>query len=277
MDLPLLPRIRYHFSKTAVRAPLSWWRHRGLRERDVLLASYPRSGNTWLRFLLFELITGRPAQFGEIDARDSPTGQLGDHPHMPRVLPTGGRVIKTHEPCRPAYRRAVYLVRDPRAVLLSEYRFLRWRGFFHGDLAAFVPRFVAGTVNAYGSWRDHVASWLDGRLAGSDDLLVVRFEDLRSATETCLRRIVDYLDLTVDDEALGRAIEDNTVARLREREDRARDTVYKHTDRRFRFINQGRVAGWREELDPAAAHGVATSWPEMLQRFGYPLDGEADG
>ncbi|MEX2446142.1 MAG: hypothetical protein WD734_02295, partial [Dehalococcoidia bacterium] len=45
------------------RSPLRWllkiqWDHRGLRPADVFVASYPRSGSSWLRFLLYEMTAG---------------------------------------------------------------------------------------------------------------------------------------------------------------------------------------------------------------------------
>lgn len=265
----MLRRLRHRLSKTCLRVPLMWLRHRGLTRRDVFLASYPRSGNTWLRFLLFEAVSGRAAQFGEIDEKSSPAGHLGDHSHMPEVLPGGGRLIKTHEAYRREYRKAVYLVRDPRDVILSEHRFVRWRGYYDRELPEFVPVFLRGEVNGFGSWRDHVASWLESDLAARGDLLIIRFEDLRADTEEWLRRIVGFLGLEVSGERLREIIHDNSIARMREREDQARATVYKDTDRRFRFVNQGAVAGWRSKLAPEVAERIETTWRQTLDRLGY--------
>src|SRR6266851_1462404 len=58
-----LQRIRYKIMRTKVRAPLIWIRHRGLNSSDVFLASYPKSGSTWLRFQLFEILTSLSAGF----------------------------------------------------------------------------------------------------------------------------------------------------------------------------------------------------------------------
>ncbi|HKS75489.1 MAG TPA: hypothetical protein VJQ82_19930, partial [Terriglobales bacterium] len=57
--MPSFRQIRYGVAKSKLRAPLVWLRHRGLGPRDTFVASYPRSGSTWLRFQLFELLTRR--------------------------------------------------------------------------------------------------------------------------------------------------------------------------------------------------------------------------
>src|SRR5579863_5796840 len=110
-------RLRHRITSTSVRNPVVWWRHRGLAPADVMLGSYPRSGSTWLRFVLYEILTGESSSFDKVNAG---LRGIGDYQHGPGLLPGGGRFIGTHESYRPAYRRAVYLVRDVRDVALSE-------------------------------------------------------------------------------------------------------------------------------------------------------------
>ncbi len=213
-----------------------------------MLASYPRSGNTWLRFLLYQLLVGRPASFAELDAPDSVSGHVEVAAAVPPSLPEGGRLLKTHEPIRPEYRRAVLLLRDVRAVAVSEYKFLRWRGFYRGEMDEFLDDFVAGRVNPYGTWSDHYASWRESTLAARGDLLVVRYEELREDPVKELGCIVDFLGLSVTEARLREVIDDNSVERLREREDSERDSFHRGADRDFRFVNRGRARGWRETL-----------------------------
>ena len=46
---------------------------------------------------------------------------MGTHRPMKPVLPNGGRLIKTHEQYRSQYKRAIYLMRDLRDVMLSNW------------------------------------------------------------------------------------------------------------------------------------------------------------
>jgi hypothetical protein len=49
-----------------LRAPLAWLRNLGIDSHDVFLASYPRSGNTMLRFMLAEALSSVPSSFETI-------------------------------------------------------------------------------------------------------------------------------------------------------------------------------------------------------------------
>src|ERR671924_2206755 len=99
--------------RAAVRRPAPGPAARGLtvRRSDVFLVSYPRSGNTWLRFLLANAL--RPAEaatfatFGEVvpDIYDETDRELRRRP-SPRVL-------KSHEPFDRRYRRWARLRRAP--------------------------------------------------------------------------------------------------------------------------------------------------------------------
>src|SRR5205085_11792879 len=134
---------------------------------DVFLVSYPRSGNTWLRFLLANAL--RPAEpatfatFGEVvpDIYDETDRELRRRP-SPRVL-------KSHEPYDERYRRVVYLVRHPADVAVSYYHYLiKMRQIPPGyEVARFVASFVRGRLDDFGTWGQHVSGWLDGREAGS--------------------------------------------------------------------------------------------------------------
>src|SRR5256886_16759673 len=111
-------KIRRKASKTYLRAPLIWLRHRGIDRNDVMVASYPRSGNTWLRFLLTKVLTGKSAAFDNVN---NVIAEIGIHHEALMLLPGKGRLIKTHELYNPAYPRAIYLIRDVRDSLLSQY------------------------------------------------------------------------------------------------------------------------------------------------------------
>ena len=83
-----LKELRYKASRTKLRAPKAWWEHRGLNDKDVLFASFERSGNTWLRFVLMEILTKGDAGFLNVN---QVLPEMGTHREMKPVLPNGGR------------------------------------------------------------------------------------------------------------------------------------------------------------------------------------------
>src|SRR5467141_466425 len=88
---------------------------------DVFLVSYPKSGNTWTRFLVANLV------YPEKNPDFSNINELIPDPEAmhKRDLERAARprLIKSHQYFDPRYPKVIYIVRDPRDVVLSEYYF----------------------------------------------------------------------------------------------------------------------------------------------------------
>jgi hypothetical protein len=259
-------RSGFELSKTSLRIPLVWIRHRALRSTDVFLGAYPRSGSTWTRFVLYEILTGREAGFKEVNATLRGVGSLDRG--VP-LLPGAGRLLGTHERYRAEYKRAIYLVRDGRDVLLSEYSYLRALGFFHGDFDSFIAGFLGhkGRVNGFGPWQRHVTSWLNSAVAQTPDFLFIRFEDLRSKPEDWFARIADFLGVNATPHTIKRALANNSLARMREKESAAPQLP----PGKDSFVRSGSIQGWRERLSQEQLAFFERYAEESLQRVGYPL------
>jgi hypothetical protein len=264
--MPLLRKIRHQLAKSPVRAPLVWVRHQSLKDSDVFFASYPRSGSTWLRFLLFDALVGEPSGFSNVNYA-IPDVKLRKH-GLP-LMPGGGRLIKTHEVFHPEYRKAVYLVRDPRDVALSEYAYQTALGLVNSELDDYLQKFLTQGVNPFASWRAHIDSWMSAPL-GQGQLLIIRFEDLRADAFATLVQIVQFLALTPDEARIRAAVANNTVEKMRAKE---KETPQR-ASARGRFIRSGSAGGWRGTLTPAQTQLFRQHAGDSLSRLGYSLDAE---
>jgi Sulfotransferase domain len=263
--MSLVRRLRHEITKSPLRPPLVWWRHRGLRKNDVLLASYPRSGNTWLRFLLYELVRGSAADFLTVTGGIPDIGKEAGVP----LVEEGGRLLKTHEAYRPNYGKAIYLVRDPRDVVISEFEYQRFQDVFPGTFEEFLLAFLAGRVNGYGAWHRHVDRWLDAAESNRVLLLLVKYEDLKKATEATLHAILGFLGVARDDDALRRAVFNNSIERMREKEDLVRDTHFRGSRRDQRFVRMGETGGWKSVLSDEHARRIQAEMGPTMARVGY--------
>ena len=80
-------KLRYALARTPVRSFVVALRHLGLRRDDAFLSAYPRSGSTWVKFLLYEGLTGQAAGF-EVSSNAIP--HIGRHRRAPTLLGDGG-------------------------------------------------------------------------------------------------------------------------------------------------------------------------------------------
>jgi len=253
-----------------VRRLLQWVGHqrlvlrvrtRYLTPQDALLASYPRSGSTWMRFLLYESLTGQSAEF---DAVNTHTGR-----NARRVLPGGGRVVGTHDRYSHGDRKVVYLVRDPRSVVISEFK-LELRQGSERSFDEFFSAFLDGSTNPFGSWTDHVQYWMTSMPARRGHLHLVKFEELRSNPEDTLAGVAGFLGASLDRPRIEAVVRNNSVERMREKEDVApRETFTRARSRDIRFVNEGATQGWQEVLTPAQADLLLEHTQASRELLGY--------
>jgi hypothetical protein len=213
------------------------------RPDDVFVATYPRSGTTWMQFLLHLLV--RPeVEFRHInDACPWVERSLAIGSVEPRALARlpSPRIFKTHllRQWLPAQGRFVVIVRDPADVAVSYYELYRAYLGFGGSLDEFLERFVAGRVQ-YGSWWAHVRSW--ERHAGDHDVLLLRYEALRADPAEQLRRVAAFAGLPDDPARIAAAVEGASLSRMKaleERFDHATSLLLERGVRPRSFIGRG--------------------------------------
>ena len=269
-----LKRARFKILQTPLRSPVLWWRHRGLKASDVFLGTFPRSGTHWLRFQLTEILSGKPVDFDRVDSMF-----IGSQSGAPGLLNGGGKLINTHERYRRNYRKAIYLARDIRDVAISLYSYQTGqagKGFYHiprnvKNFDDYLPLFLEGRLTHFGPWHDHVNCWLDSPIAKSGNLLVLRFEDLRRDPVTELTRAVNFLGQPVDPALIERAVANNTVEKMREKEDHSQ-VLSRFFKQENRFVRQGSAGGWRAKLTAAQLELINRCAGKTLERMGYPTE-----
>ena len=241
-------------------------------EDDTFLVSYPKSGNTWVRFLLANLLhPNETVGFANIN-RLLPAPGVSTMRFM-KSLPRP-RILKSHEPFDVRFRRVIYLVRDPRDVAVSEYHFDLKKRYIDSDLSLeqFVKRFLEGRTSDYGSWWEHAASWIAAR-QNSSAFLLVRYEDLLSDSVPELAKIADFLGIEADTERLETAIDRSHADRMRKLEQQQSDkwTGTKNTRKEIPFVRSASAGGWKNALPPHSVEEIETAWFPLMNLLRYEL------
>jgi hypothetical protein len=238
---------------------------------DVFLTSYPRSGNTWMRFLVGNLVhQSEPVTFLNLE-RLLPDMYIHSDREM-RNLPRP-RVIKSHECFDPRYQRIVYIVRDPRDVAVSNYYWELKKGSFPDGfpMQEFVPRWIASQYwRRLGNWGDHVTSWLSTRRHHADFVLL-RYEDLKRQPAQELAKVATLLRIDPTPERLERAIALSSAERMRELESKQGDkwlqTKYTRQDKPF--VGKASQGGWKSVLPPESVALIESTWSNLMDELGY--------
>lgn len=223
------------------------------------VASYPRSGNTFLRILLRRVYELETAVVYDVDGvaerigkalvgyrdRTADYDELRDSPEL--------HLVKTHNQRRPPVQQgdpAIYLVRDGRDSIVS-YARLRAEesgGRFEDEVRTAILRPAESGV---GGWGRNVLSWL----ADPDPAhAVLRYEDLIASPLTSVRTVLERLDLDV------KPVDGATVPTFAE---------LQQTD--SGFFRRGRTGSHRDEL-PNDLHELYWSVPDnraAMDLLGY--------
>lgn len=239
---------------------------------DIFVVSYPKSGNTWVRFLVANLLyNDEETSFSNIEHR---VPDIYRHTNRYLKKMTRPRILKSHEYFNPRYKKIIYIVRDPRDISISYYCYLKKvREIDEGmSLSVFVDEFVQGRVDEYGSWGQHVGSWL-WELGSNANVLALKYEELKSAGGKEVEKIANFLGLISKPEEIAHAIEASSFERMRELEDQEPNFLEKSGNKRTRndiaFVRQGKAGGWKGVLEPSDRERIESAWPSLMKEFGY--------
>jgi hypothetical protein len=267
----ILRRLRY--ASRVLTGQVSAGRAATIFPDDVFLVSYPKSGNTWVRFLIANLVhQDQPVTFLNIESCLPSIYIFPDR--KLRRLPRP-RILKSHECFVPRYPSVIYVVRDPRDVAISYYYYNIKKKLLSQDwlLEQYIPLFIADEVDMRsGPWGDHVMSWVSMR-GNHERFLLLRYEDMIANTEAELVRVADFLGLRTTPLSVARAVEASSAKNLRKMEQTQSDQwVFTRGMRKdIPFIRAATSGGWRSNLSPGAVMQIEAAWGKTMQALGYPL------
>jgi hypothetical protein len=270
----------------------------------IWLASYPKSGNTWLRAFihnylrpseqpydinqLLDLTTGESSalRYARYDPR--PASQFSEQdvqalrPQVHRDLAGADRelvFVKTHNALVKFHNielitpevtdGAIYVVRDPRDVAIS---FSHHLGIELDEMIALMANpqtTIRGddhkVFEHISSWSAHVHLWTRQT---HHRLLVLRYEDMLDKPHGTFQRVASYLEGKADQTKLANAIRHSSFTILSEQERRS-GFVEKPGNAGSLFFRNGRPGQWKTILTAAQRARIEQAHGGMMRQFRY--------
>jgi len=242
-----------------------------LNTDDIFLVSFPKSGNTWVRFYLCNLINNIPEYHftdSGVDFKtlDTIMPELGKS-NLTKPWPFKGfpRIIKTHLGYKPFFSkcRSVLVVRDPRDVMVSYFKFeiTKSETKFAGNN---ISKFIRHPKMGIESWCRHYLSWK--RKTG----IIIKYEDLKCRDEEIFRNMNDFLGIKVRDEIFLNAVEQSRFENIKKMESLKGLADPSKGSTEFKFARSGKTGQWKEMF----SEDDLTYIKNTLQRFSICLYGE---
>lgn len=221
-----------------------------LKRDDTFLVSYPRSGNTWLRFMLTYC---HPGVNEDPDKRNLHVviPNLDQNPD-PAKTPKP-RIIKSHSMYDPRMHRVVYLVRDGRDSVLSFYEFSKREFDYDGSFSEFLANPQFGL-----HWGEHVESWLEN--TEESDFLLVKYENMLQDCRSELERVLGFLGWQVGNSIIEDAITEASIVQMKKREKSGQFLAH---------VGHGLKGRWVERFTQEEIDQFLRGSEVQLRRFGY--------
>jgi hypothetical protein len=273
----------------------------------VWLASYPKSGNTWLRAFLHNFLRDPERAYDINKLTDLTAGEsmtylyraqdpaLDQHftderirelrPLVHRTISRSSPdsvLVKTHnalveEDGYPLISLdltagAIYIVRNPLDVVIS---FSHHNRTTVDNMIEFMANKTAATVSneknvyeLYDSWSGHVASWT---ATPSPTLHVVRYEDMLANPQKSFAAVVKFLGIEAPRQRIERAIRLSSFTVLKEQE--RRQGFRERPSAMEAFFREGKAGQWKKTLTREQVAAIVAAHREQMARFGYVPEG----
>ncbi|QGX98802.1 sulfotransferase domain-containing protein [Roseovarius faecimaris] len=274
-----------------------------MKKSIIWLASYPKSGNTWMRIFLANYLmnTKEPMPINQVHrfgmgdtiakTYHMVAGRQIDVNDPAQILTLRDKVlrgivannadvnfVKTHNIRRDAFgvqlipeqytRSSIYILRNPLDMVLSYAR--------HHDLSVEQAVHAIGhsdnatsgdamaVATFLGSWSEHVNSWT---ARASYPQLTIRYEDLLAEPEENFANVLNHIGIPVDEERLKRAIKHASFKEVKKQE--KKHGFIEKSAAAESFFTSGKAGSWKSELAPELAEQIKKDHRATMKRYGY--------
>ena len=209
---------------------LRWYAH---QKTDVYLLSYPKCGRTWLRLMLGKAMA---TYFSLPDREDILFLRTNRkiHPQAPSiaVVHDDSPMLKSPselEVSKKRYRhnKVIFLVRDPRDVVISSYYEINKRGHLFGEnphepkpqvFEGKLIDFIRNRVGSFDTILAYYKIWAENQNV-PEGFLLVRYEDMKANPHVELCRVLEFIGLSgVPDEMVAEAVDYASFENMRKME-----------------------------------------------------------
>ncbi len=209
------------------------------RSDNIYLVSFPKSGNTWVRFILGNI-------YNHIEEKVEEVNFHSIHSLIPeknqgalnfRNLP---QIFKTHDSYDNNNEKVILLLRNPFDTLYSYYKFL--------NKESGISISLTNTIHSEQYGINPIIDHTNSYTKNCDEVLIVTYEDMKSIPVKTVYRICNFLKIKVGAETVSDAIEKSSFQSMRKIE---LTTGRKFGNKDFLFTRKGEIGEGLKEISSA--------------------------
>ncbi|XP_043836600.1 sulfotransferase 1C3-like isoform X2 [Dromiciops gliroides] len=231
------------------------------QDTDILLVTYPKSGTVWTQQILSLILNKEDIQ----NTITKPTWERApwiEQVHLWEFLAQNNaskpRLFTTHLPSKLLIHnlknskvRVVYMIRNPKDVLVSYYHFHKFSKFLPDidSFEAFFDQFLEGKVS-FGSWFDHTKGWLG--VQEELNFFLITYEELSQEPHQAIQNLCKFLGQQLEPEQLESIVHYCSFSFMSQN-DKLNFTlvppeIFDHSV--GKFMRKGTTENWKEFFSP---------------------------
>ncbi|XP_056419722.1 amine sulfotransferase-like isoform X2 [Hyla sarda] len=247
--------------------------HMEIRDDDVFLVTYPKSGSVWSQQILslifneghrngteqidnIDRVPWVEYNINNIDFKSRPSPRLFSA-HLPYYLMP--RDLK--------YRmgKILYVCRNPKDVLVSFYYFSQCNPKLKCsiDWETFFEIFISGRVHG-GSWFDHVRGWYTHK--EDFNILFMTYEEMKKDLRSAVKKICKFVGVNLDEKMIDTVVEKATFKKMKQ--DPVANYSFLPDDvldkSKGVFLRKGIVGDWKNIMTVAQSEMIDQMYKEKM-------------
>ncbi|XP_068161758.1 sulfotransferase 2B1-like [Antennarius striatus] len=248
------------------------------RPDDIIIATYPKSGTTWMQEIVPLVMSGGdPAsvetlpnwqrvpwlevQSAELILEQMPSPRMFATHYQYNMMPTSFSEVKP---------KVIYVMRNPKDVFTSAFHYYGMASFTvpPGPQSDFLHKFLDGKV-MFGSWFDHVKSWLNAE--DKEHIMYISYEEMKMDLKDSVSRISQFLEKSLDTEVVGKIANRCLFKNMKKNSMSNYSSVPREImdQTKSEFLRKGIVGDWKNQLSAAEAEYFNAVYKDKMKDVKY--------
>ncbi|XP_041938829.1 sulfotransferase family 2, cytosolic sulfotransferase 2 [Alosa sapidissima] len=254
---------------------LKYYEEFNFRQDDILIATYPKSGTTWMQEIV-PLIQSEgdltPVQtipnwdrVPWLEEHRASILNLEERP-SPRIFATHFHYNMMPESFFKVKPKVLYVLRNPKDIFTSSFHYYGMASFLvnPGTVDEFMEKFLNGKV-MFGSWFDHVKGWIHAK--DQEHILYIFYEEMIMDLKESVRKLSCFMGKSLSEEVIEK-ISDHCVFKNMKQNKMSNYSLVPtefFDQKKSEFLRKGIVGDWRNTLTTAQSDNFDTVYKEKMK------------
>uniref|UniRef100_A0A4W6BM27 Sulfotransferase n=1 Tax=Lates calcarifer TaxID=8187 RepID=A0A4W6BM27_LATCA len=258
---------------------LKYYEDFAFRPDDIIIATYPKSGTTWMQEIVPLIVSGGDPASVEtlpnwnrvpwLEVYNARNLNLEERP-SPRVFATHFHYNMMPPGFFEVKPRVIYVMRNPKDVFTSSFHYYGITSFLvkPGSQSEFLHKFLDGKV-MFGSWFDHVKSWLNAE--DKQHIMYICYEEMIMDLKDSVARIAQFLEKPLDAEVVEK-IADRCLFKNMKQNNMSNYSMVscEFIDQtKSEFLRKGIAGDWKNQLTVAEVEHFDAVYKDKMKDVKY--------